>query len=376
MAWNPDGGGDRGPWGQGPQPPQPPDMDKVLKMAKEKFGGGGNSAMWLVVLLVIMALWIYKCIYVVGPDEQGVVKRFGRYVETTKPGPHFLLFPIESVEKPKVTQIQRIEIGFRSRGRGVLDVPIESLMLTGDENIIDIDLTVQYRIKNARDFLFEVRDSAFADDDIRMRRSRFSMRRAISNDKNNTVRTATESAIRQVIGHNSIDTALTTGKDKIQSDTKVLIQSILDDYKAGIEISSVQLQQVAPPEEVVHAFKDVASAREDRERAINEAQGYKNDILPKAKGEAEKRIQEAEAYRASKVANAKGDAKRFDALLTAYEESKSVTATRLYLETMEQVLMDANKVLVDRNVSQGMVPYLPLAPQALTSGQRQQGGNQ
>lgn len=342
MSWNDNGGGD-GPWGQKPRGPQPPDVEKVIRMAKDRLskGGPGGKKAWQLLLLLGAVLWGATGIYVVAPDEQGVVLRFGKHVETTGPGPHFHLpYPIERVHKPKVTQIQRIEVGFRTRGRSSVDVPAESLMLTGDENIIDIDLSVQFRIKDAADFLFNVRNPP--------------------RDRVAVVRSATEAAIRQVVGRNSIDEALTIGKEKIQSETKRNMQAILDMYKSGLEIVAVQLQHVAPPQEVVHAFKDVASAREDRERAINEAQGYSNDIIPKAKGEAARVIQEAEGFKLAKVARAKGDAERFDALRKEYVKAKDVTSTRLYLETMEKVLGGVNKVIMDSKSNPGVLPYLPL----------------
>ncbi|MBF0188861.1 MAG: FtsH protease activity modulator HflK [Magnetococcales bacterium] len=344
MSWDNNGGRQQGPWGQGPNTPPPPDMEKVFKMARDKFGGnmpGGSMKAWPIMAGIAFLLWMSTGIYVVGPDEQGVVVRFGKYVQTTKSGPHFHLpFPIETVYKPKVTQVQRIELGYRTRNRSSIDVPVESLMLTGDENIVDIDLTVQYRIKEAADYLFNVHNPA--------------------RDKHKMVRNAVESAIRQVIGTNEIDNVLTFGKDRIQADTKMLTQAILDDYKSGVHIMSVQLQNVAPPKDVIHAFKDVASAREDRERAINEAHAYANDILPKARGEAARVVQEAEAYKAAKEARSKGDAQRFLSLLTEYEKAKDVTRTRLYLESMEEVMGNANKVIVESGNTSDILPLLPL----------------
>ncbi|MBF0369206.1 MAG: FtsH protease activity modulator HflK [Magnetococcales bacterium] len=346
MPMNHNGGG-QGPWGQGPQP-QPPDMEKVIQMARERFGGKvpDGKKIWSLLILVVLLVWMgFSSLYIVGPDEQGVVIRFGKFVDTTGPGLHFKLpYPIENVYRPKVTQVQRIEIGYRTRGRNSVDVEAESLMLTGDENIIDIDLSVQYRIKDAANFLFNVRNPP--------------------RDPHLVVRNATESAIRQVVGRNSIDEALTTGKEKIQNATKTTMQATLDAYKSGIQIMAVQLQQVAPPQEVVKAFKDVASAREDRERTINESQGYANDILPKAKGEAAQQIQQAEGYKASKVARAEGDVNRFLALLTEYNKAKHVTWTRLYLETMEEVLADVNKVIISPNSSNGLLPLMPVGQQA------------
>ncbi|MBF0194589.1 MAG: FtsH protease activity modulator HflK [Magnetococcales bacterium] len=344
MAWNDNDGGSQGPWGQGSNPPQPPDMDEVIRIAKERFGKKmPGKKIFPILFGIVFILWMMTGIYVVGPDEEGVVVRWGRYVETTRPGPHFHLpFPIESVYKPKVTKVQRIEVGYRTRGRNTVDVPAESLMLTGDENIIDIDISIQYHIKpgGAANYLFNIRNPA--------------------RDPHKAVRNAGESAIRQVIGRNTIDTALTTGKEKIQANTKQTMQTILDSYNSGIQVIAVQLQQVAPPTEVIHAFKDVASAREDRERAINEAQGYSNDILPKAKGEAARQVQEAEAYKTAKVSRAQGDVHRFLAVLKEYKKAKDITKTRLYIETMEDVLPEVNKVIVDPKATNGVLPYLPL----------------
>ncbi|OSM04396.1 putative HflK protein [Magnetofaba australis IT-1] len=335
-------------------------MEKIIEMARARLSNSnipsGGKQLWMVLAGVALAIWMATGIYVVGPEEQGVVIRFGKYVETTESGPHWHLpFPIESVYKPKVSQVQRIEIGYRSRGRNNIDVPAESLMLTGDENIIDIDLSVQYRIDHensqsvgmegnmggAANYLFNVRNPG--------------------KDPHQVVRNAAETAVREVIGTNKIDVALTTGKDRIQTQTHQKMQEILDGYLSGVKVVTVQLQQVQPPEEVIHAFKDVASAREDRERAINEAQGYSNDILPKAKGEAAKMVQEAEAYKASKVARATGDAQRFESLYTEYQKAKDVTRTRLYLETMETVMGNANKVIIEPKAGgNGVLPYLPL----------------
>ncbi|MBF0429546.1 MAG: FtsH protease activity modulator HflK [Magnetococcales bacterium] len=350
MAWNDNGG--QGPWGQGGgSQAQPPDIDQILQSLKDRFNTSAPvGKIWPILLVIALAIWMATGIYVVGPDENGVVLRFGRHVETTGPGPHWRLpYPIATVLLPKVTKVERIEIGYRSRSRTEgrasgddIDVPGESLMLTGDENIIDIDMSVQYRIKDngAANFLFNLRNP--------------------TSDRHKTVRDAAESTIRQVIGRNEIDSALTAGKEKIQADAKNTMQKILDSYNSGILIVTVQLQKVSPPPEVVHAFKDVASAREDRERAVNEAQGYANDILPKAKGEAAKQIQEAEAYRTAKVTRAQGDVHRFLALLKEYEKSKQVTETRLYLESMEEITSRMNKVLLSPQTSHNLLPYLPL----------------
>ncbi|MBF0284114.1 MAG: FtsH protease activity modulator HflK [Magnetococcales bacterium] len=343
MSWNNDGGGpNQGPWGPVNRQPQPPDVEKILRMARERFSGNlPGGRMWPAVAALAVLGWMASGIYVVEPDEEGVVVRFGKYVETYKSGLHYHLpYPIETVYKPKVTVVRRIEIGYRTRGHNTADMPVESLMLTGDENIIDIDMSVQYLINNTPNYLFNLRNPA--------------------QDPDKVVRDVAETAIRQVIGRNSIDEALTTGKDRIQSITKEAMQEILNSYNSGLSIVAVQLQQVAPPEEVIQAFKDVASAREDRERAINEAQGYRSDILPKAKGEAAKVVQEAEAYKTAKVARAQGDASRFTSLLTEYEKAREVTRTRIYLETMEEVMSGVHKVIIDGGASNGVLPYLPL----------------
>ncbi|MBF0293625.1 MAG: FtsH protease activity modulator HflK [Magnetococcales bacterium] len=353
MAWNDNSGG-QGPWGNmGGTPPQPPDIEQIIRLLKDRIGPHrpANQKIWPILIAIALAVWMATGIYVVGPDENGVVVRFGRHVETTEPGPHWRLpYPIAQVFNPKVTKVERIELGYRTRSRSEgrasaeeIDVPGESLMLTGDENIIDIDMSVQYRIKEggAANYLFNLRNPP--------------------SDRHKAVRDASESAIRQVIGSNAIDSALTAGKEKIQSDAKLTIQKILDSYNGGILILTVQLQKVSPPPEVVHAFKDVASAREDRERAINEAQGYANDILPKAKGEAAKQIQEAEAYRTAKVTRAEGDTHRFLALLKEYDKAKEITESRLYLEAMENVMGGVNKVIVNPQAGRNILPYLPLA---------------
>jgi membrane protease subunit HflK len=356
MPWNDSGG--HGPWGSGPVPPQPPDIDKMIEQMRERLKHKLRAGrFWPALGGVALLLWMATGIYLVAPDEKGVVLRFGRYVESTDSGPHYHLpYPIETVYTPKVTQVQRVEIGYRTRGRSTVNVAEEALMLTGDENIIDINLSVQYRIEEAgaANYLFNVKNP--------------------SSEPHMLVRNASEASIRQVIGRNSIDTALTTGKEKIQADTKQTLQAILDHYRSGLRVIAVQLQQVSPPEEVIHAFKDVASAREDRERAINEAEGYANDILPKAKGEAAKQVQEAEAYKTAKLTKAEGDVHRFLSLLTEYNKAKEVTRTRLYLETMEKILPDINKVVMQPGAHQGVLPYLPMPGRHTPSAEK--GGGQ
>ncbi len=322
-------------------------IEDAFQQVKQKMKGrlpGG----WII-LVILLVIWLASGIYIVAPDEAGVVKRFGKYIYTTKPGPHFHIpYPVETVVKPKVTEVKRIEIGFRTIDAGpparYRSVPKESLMLTGDENIVDMDLIVQYKVKDPVDYLFNVYNIP------------------------KTVKDATEAAIREVVGKNNIDEILTTGKYQVQQDTKKLLQGILDKYKAGIMVVAVQLQDVHPPEQVMQAFKDVASAKEDKIKYINEAQGYRNDIMPKAKGQAEKVINEAQAYLKSKVAEAEGDASRFLQVYEQYKSAKDITRKRLYIETMEKVLPRAKKIVIDPKVGGRVLPLLPL-DQGLNSGQ-------
>jgi len=294
---------------------------------------------------IALVLWAASGIFIVDPDQIGVVLRFGRVVRETDPGPHYHLpWPIETVLRPSVTQIRKEEFGFRTVAPGpparFRDVDDEALMLTGDENIVKLDFIVQYRVKpeasGPTDYLFNVRDSESA------------------------VRAAAEAAMREVIGRTPIESALTEGKEEIQGDTRDLLQSILDRYSAGIEVVTVQLQDVGPPDQVSDAFKDVISAQQDKERAINEARGYANDVVPKARGQAAQLLNEAEGYREAKVREATGSAQRFVALQSAYGESKDLTRRRLYIETMEEILPKADKYVVGESVSERMVPYLPL----------------
>jgi membrane protease subunit HflK len=277
----------------------------------------------------------------VSPDEVGVVKRFGKMVYSTGPGPHYHFpYPIETVLKPKVTKVRRVEIGFRTISPGppakYQRVPQESLMLTGDENIVDIQFIVQYKIKNAPDYLF----NAYQPDSV--------------------VKYASEASMRQVIGRNKIDEALTVGKFKIQQDTKDLLQTILDKYQVGINVVAVQLQDVHPPSEVIQAFKDVASAKEDKIKYINDAQGYSNDILPKAKGRAAEIVNQATSYQQERINYAEGDASRFLQTLKEYQSAKEITRRRIYLETMEDVLKDIDKIIVPRQAGEKILPFLPL----------------
>jgi membrane protease subunit HflK len=288
------------------------------------------------IIYVILGVWVLlSCFYIVDADEQGVVKRFGKYNRTEKPGIHFKLpWPIESVQKPKVTQVKRIEIGFRTIDPGppasYREVPEESLMLTGDLNIVSSEFIVQYRIKDAEEYLFNVKDVE------------------------TVLRDAAEAAKRQVIGDKEIDYVLTVGKAEIQEEVRGLLQEIMDSYKAGIHIVAVQLQDVEPPKPVIGAFKDVASAKEDRDKFINQAEAYRNEVVPRAQGEAQKLLNEAEAYKAEKINRAKGEADRFIKILEEAKKAEDVTRKRLYLETMESVLSGMDKFIIDSKNSSSL----------------------
>ena len=349
------GGGGQGPWGGRPGGggQQPPDLEELLRRSQEKVkrlfpggpggGFGGNRRGLVLIPLIVVAIWLASGFYRVQPDEQGVVLRFGEWIKTTQPGLNWHFpSPIETVFTPKVTRVNRVEVGFISpsevgRGGTSRDVPSESLMLTGDENIVDINFVLLWQIKDAGQFLFNIRDPE------------------------PTVKAVAESVMREIIGKTPIVEATTEGRGAIELAAREQTQQILDDYSAGILINQVQLQKVDPPSEVIDAFRDVQRAQADRERAQNEAEAFANDILPRARGEAERLLQEAQAYRQEVVARADGDAQRFVAVYDEYVKAQDVTIRRIYLETMEDVLRDMNKVVIDSSASgAGVVPYLPL----------------
>jgi membrane protease subunit HflK len=287
---------------------------------------------------IALVIWLLTGIYIVGPDEVGVVRTFGKFTRIAQSGLNYHLpYPIEVVDTPKVMEVKRIEIGFRSVGKNQFrTVENESLMLTGDENIVDAELIVQYKIKNAADYLFNF------------------VRPVV------TVREASEATLRTVIGRHNIDQALTMGKLQIQEESKELLQSILDKYKTGIQVVAVQLQDVSPPKQVIAAFKDVASAKEDKNRMINQAEGYRNDIIPKARGEAEALIRAAEGYREARIKRAEGDVARFKAILKEYRKAKDITRKRMYLETMEEILPGIQKYIVPKGKDSNLLNLLNL----------------
>ena len=292
------------------------------------------------VIIGAIILWLLTGIYIVGPDEVGVVRTFGEFTRVTQSGLNWKFpAPIETANTPKVTEVKRIEIGFRSLKNGQYrTVEKESLMLTGDENIVDAEMIVQYKIKDPVEYLFNIVLPEL------------------------TVRQAAEASLRTVVGRNKIDETLTTGKFAIQEETKLQLQAILDKYESGIHIVAVQLQDVSPPKEVIGAFKDVASAKEDKNRMINQAEGYRNDVIPKARGEAEAMIRDAEGFRDSRIKRAEGDAAKFTTILKEYNKAKSITEKRLYLETMEKVLPDIEKIIVPDKDSGNMLNLLNLFP--------------
>jgi len=297
---------------------------------------------WIIPIAVV--LWLLSGIYIIRPGEQGVVRRFGRAVRVTQPGPHYRLpGPIEKVDKVKVEKVRRIEIGFRTISPGpparYKFIPQESLMLTGDEQIVDAQIIVQYKVKEPEKFLFNVKDLE-------------SPRGALMD--------AAEVALRQVVGQRPIDDVLIAEKLQIETDIRELLQRIIDDYDSGVRITVVKLQTVRPPKEVEKAFRDVVSAKEDKERLVQEADGYREDVLPKARGQAEKIIREAEAYKAERIEYAQGDKDRFLAVLKEYEKAKDVTRKRLYLETMERILPGIRKFVIDPEVGGNLLQFLPL----------------
>ena len=355
MPWKSQGGG---PWGGGgpTRGPQPPDIEEMLRRSQDKVkrfmpGGAGGARGLILIALAAIVVWSLSGMYRVEPGEQGVELLFGRYVKRTAPGLHFWFpSPIGDVLTPNVEVTNTISIGYRGpgdvgRGIGVRDVPQESLMLTGDQNIIDIDFVVQWRIKNAADFLFNIRDPEA------------------------TVKIAAESAIREVIGQTDLEEALTKQRAQVEQQTLELLQQILDDYGAGVAIAEVKQQKVDPPQEVIDAFNDVQRAKQDQERKVNEAVAYSNDVVPRARGEAQKMIQEAEAYREQMINEAEGEAQRFLSVYNAYKSNKDVTKRRIYLERMQDILNRSDKVILDRGAGgTGVVPYLPLPELKKRSG--------
>lgn len=352
--WGGSGGG-KGPWGSGPQQqgPTPPDLEEILRRSQDRLkrvlpGGNLGGKGFALLALAAIALWGASGFFRVEPDELGVVLRFGKEVREVKPGLNYHLpYPIETVLTPKALRVNKIDIGMRELdigprgGADVRDVPEESLMLTGDENIVDVDFSVFWKVKpeakGVGQYLFNIQNPE------------------------GTVKAVAESAMREVIGRSEIQPILTGARQTTENAVQELMQKTLDHYGAGIFIQQVQLQKVDPPAQVIDAFRDVQAARADLERSVNEAQTYANRVIPEARGNVAKIIQAAEAYRQQTVAEAKGQTSRFNQIYNQYKKAPEVTRQRMYLETMERVLGNTDKVIVDSKTgAQGVVPYLPL----------------
>jgi modulator of FtsH protease HflK len=348
--WGPKGGGGGGggPWGQGPGS-QPPDLEEMLKRSQDRMkqvmhgGGVPGPLMFLAVVAASVVVAWYAFFYRVNPDELGVVMQFGKFVRQDPPGLHMRLpYPIQEVVLPKVTRQNIIEVGMRSGaldrfgGGAMQDVKEESLMLTGDENTVDIDFVVYWRIRNAEEYLFNIQNP------------------------DSTVKEVAESAMREVVGQSDIQPILTQARQKTEAAVLKLIQDTLDEYKAGIQIDQVTLQKVDPPSEVIDAFRDVQAARADKERLQNEAYAYANKVLPEARGEAERILQAAEGFKQQTVAEAQGQTARFLNVYDEYTKAPEVTRKRIFLETMERVMGGSEKIILDDKAGQGVVPYLPL----------------
>ncbi|MDF3047742.1 MAG: putative integral rane proteinase [Candidatus Midichloriaceae bacterium] len=357
----------RNPWDGDKNGSSNDDFEDLFKKGQEKisdiFGGrrysggnGGNGGgmpdfvnkklLWMAAATLFTA-WILSGFYTIQPDEEGVVMTLGKYSRTTPSGLNYKLpEPIETVTKISVTRVNKEEVGFRSAGKRITTreqllqstVSSESQMLTTDENIVDINFEVQWLINNSRDYLFNVRDLA----------------------NENTVKTVAESAMREIIGLTKITDVLAEERSKIEQDAKKLMQNMLDNYHMGVKVLRVQLLRVDPPQEVVDAYRDVQNAKQDKEREINKAYAYRNDIIPRARGQAESMLQEAEAYRQRVIAEAAGDAQRFSSVYEQYKNAKEVTRTRMYLETMEEVLSGVDKVILDKGSANNLLPFLQL----------------
>src|SRR5665213_3096831 len=345
------GSGGKGPWGSGSQPPgsTPPDLEEILRRGQDKLrrvlpGGNLGGKGFALLALAAIALWGFSGFFRVEPDELGVVLRFGQDVREVQPGLNYHLpYPIETVLTPKALRVNKIDIGMRQvedgRRSATRDVPEESLMLTGDENIVDVDFSVLWKVKptGVGEYLFNIQNPE------------------------GTVKAVAESAMREVVGRSEIQPILTGARQTIETAVQDLMQKTLDHYGAGILVQQVQLQKVDPPAQVIDAFRDVQAARADLERAVNESQTYANRVVPEARGNVAKITQAAEAYKSQTVAEATGQTSRFLKIYDEYKKAPDVTRERMYLETMERVLGGSNKIIVDSNPgSQGVVPYLPL----------------
>lgn len=316
-----------------------PDIDAALRELHARLGGNGGGRIIGMILLAILGVWLLSGIYRIDPAENGVIKRFGEHVRTqTQPGlGYHLPWPIENLTKVNITAERRVQIGFNDAPGGARrDIPAESLMLTSDANIVDIDVVILWNIDNAENYLFNVRNVDQA------------------------IKQVAESAIRTEVGQARLQSIITEGRNDVAASIQKNMQSILDSYKSGVAIKQVLILEATVHPDVLEAYNDVAASRQDAERFQNEAMIYRNDILPKARGEAIRMEQAAEAYRQDVIARAKGDAERFTQVLDAYRTGKDVTRDRMYIETMENVLSNANRMVIDQGGTGGLMPYLSL----------------
>ena len=310
-------------------------FDNFKNQIKNTFGS--NKKNFVSAILILIILWLLSGFYKVNANEQGVVLRFGEWVRTTLPGLHYHLpYPIERAKTPKVTKVNKTEIGFRELNNTQRMLLEESLMLTGDENIVDINFSVFWVINDAGKYLFKLRNP------------------------DASIKSISESVMREVIGNTPIADALAERRQEIEILSLEKIQNVLDKYESGIKVTQLQLQKVDPPDQVIDSFRDVQRARADKEKVINEGIAYKNDIIPRSRGEAEQIIQKAEAYKREVVARSEGDAQRFESVLKSYKNNEDVTKKRIYLETLEGIFQNATKVIIDTKQGSGVLPYLPL----------------
>jgi membrane protease subunit HflK len=354
MAWNePGGSGGRDPWSGRNNGQGEPNLDDIVRKMQDRFGGlfggkgggprgrrGGPGAAGAgIAVVIVLVIWGLSGFYVVDQAERAVVLRFGKYVETTNAGLNWHLpYPIEQAMTVNVERIENVEIGFQSRGGGQqasVAVPKEALMLTQDENIVDIQYAVQYKVKDARDYLFNVRVP------------------------DETLREVTESAVREIVGKKTMDFVITEGRSAVAQDAGGLIQETLDRYRTGLQVISVNMQKATAPQQVQAAFADAVKAREDEQRLKNEAEAYANKIIPEARGAAARLLEEANGYRERVIAQAEGEADRFVKVLTEYRKAPEVTRKRLYLEAMERVLGATGKVVMDTKAGNSLM-YLPI----------------
>ncbi|HEY4942568.1 MAG TPA: FtsH protease activity modulator HflK [Rhizomicrobium sp.] len=343
-------GGPKGPWNRGPSGPGGPDIEEMLRRSQDRLrsflpGRGFGSGGLIVLLLVVVAVWLATGIYFVQSYEQGIVLRFGKFVARTAPGINYHLpWPIETAYTLDVTHQRKINIGYTAsdsdeNNTTAEDIPAEADMLTGDENIIDINFTVYWAVKDAGAFLFNVENP--------------------SDTPDQTIKAVAESAMREVVGRSQFENILTQDRETIQFEVKELVQKTLDNYGAGVTITNVTMQKVDPPSEVIDAYRDVQAARADQEKMRNVAEGYANKVIPEARGNAARIVQDAEAYRQQVIAEASGQARRFLSVLAQYRAAPDITRRRIYLETMTTILAPMNKVIVDDS-AKGVVPYFQL----------------